>query len=57
MKFILRSFDDNERGSVTLEFEAVSLGDVLPELDRFLRAAGYFFNGSLDIVYDPATDD
>lgn len=57
MRFILRSFDDDDMGSVTLEFQAVSLSEVLPELDRFLRGAGYFYKGNLDIIYDDESDD
>ena len=34
----------------TVEFDAVSLDDVLAEVEMFLRGSGFYFNGTLDIV-------
>lgn len=34
----------------TVEFRADSLEDVLQEFEHFLRGAGFYFNGNLDIV-------
>lgn len=51
MKYKLTCTDD--RSEVTMSFEEVGLREVVAEIDRFLRAAGFYYNGSLDIVdYD-----
>lgn len=34
----------------TVEFEAVSLSDILNEVEMFLRGSGFYFNGALDVV-------
>ena len=34
----------------TVEFEAVSLNDILAEVEMFLRGSGFYFQGTLDIV-------
>jgi hypothetical protein len=36
----------------TVEFEAVSLNDILAEVEMFLRGSGFYFRGTLDIVND-----
>ena len=37
----------------TVEFEADSLNDILNEVEMFLRGAGFYFRGTLDVVpYD-----
>lgn len=49
MKYCLKSTDNNG-STVELNFEAVSLADVISELDRFLRATGFYYDGGLEIV-------
>ena len=34
----------------TVEFDAVSLNDILSEVEMFLRGSGFYFHGTLDIV-------
>ena len=34
----------------TVEFESVSLGDIISEFELFLKGAGFVFDGTLDIV-------
>ena len=48
-KFI--AYEDN--GSKTIKvFEEDALYNILPEIESFLRGAGFSFKGSLDIVED-----
>ena len=53
-KFILQA-EDLDNTVATLEFEKEYLPDILYEFERFLRASGFHFNGTLDIV--PEEDD
>ena len=36
----------------TVEFDAVSLNDILAEVEMFLRGSGFYFHGTLDVVND-----
>ena len=38
----------------TLEFEADQLGDVLANMEIFLKGSGFFFGGILDVHTDDA---
>ena len=49
MKYCLKC-TDNDGSTVELNFQAVSLTDVILEFDRFLRAAGFYYDGGLEIV-------
>lgn len=49
MKYYLKCTDTNG-STVELNFEAVSLLEIVPELDRFLRAVGFYYDGGLEIV-------
>lgn len=53
-KFSLQS-EDLDNTVATLEFEKEYLPDILYEFERFLRASGFHFEGTLDIV--PEEDD
>jgi hypothetical protein len=44
--------DEQERSRVTVEFEHDTLPDVLEEVEKFLLACGYKFDGRLQIVED-----
>ena len=46
--------DDSEVGGnrVTLEFDTVSLSDVLTNFEYFLKGCSFHFDGYLDIVED-----
>lgn len=61
MKFILQAVRDDydyEEKTVTFEFDAVHISNVLEEVELFLKANGFDFNGRLDIVEDDKeTDD
>ena len=48
-KFALQS-EDLDNTVATLEFEKEYLPDILYEFERFLRASGFHFEGTLDIV-------
>ena len=53
-KFTLKS-EDIDGSIATLEFDKDYLPDILYELERFLKASGFHFKGTLDIV--PEEDD
>ena len=53
-KFTLKS-EDIDGTIATLEFDKDYLPDILYELERFLKASGFHFKGTLDIV--PEEDD
>ena len=53
-KFTLKS-EDLDGTIATLEFDKDYLPDILYELERFLKASGFHFKGTLDIV--PEEDD
>lgn len=53
-KFILQA-EDLDNTVATLKFEKEYLADILYEFERFLRASGFHFEGTLDIV--PEEDD
>lgn len=42
--------DDYTSSKTTVEFDGVTLSDVLPEFERFLRGAGFHFKGILDFI-------
>lgn len=44
--------DEQERSRVTVEFEHDTLTEVLEEMEHFLLACGYKFDGRLTIVED-----
>lgn len=48
MKYCLKCIDDH--ATVELTFEAVGLQEVIAELERFLRASGFYFHGSLEVA-------
>ena len=48
-KFILQA-EDLDNTVATLKFEKEYLADILYEFERFLRASGFHFEGTLDIV-------
>ena len=48
-KFTLKS-EDLDGTIATLEFDKDYLPDILYELERFLRASGFNFEGTLDIL-------
>jgi hypothetical protein len=50
MKFTLISHEEFAGSKLTLEFDAVSLSDVLPRFEDFLRGSGFVFDGVVDIV-------
>ena len=37
---------------VTHEFSEISLEEILPEMESFLRGCGFYFEGRLNITYD-----
>ena len=48
-KFALQS-EDCTGTIATLEFEKEYLPDILQEIERFLKASAFVFNGTLEIV-------
>lgn len=56
-KFTLIAEDTDISGKLTgskssREFHAEQLEDVIVDFEIFLRGAGYYFRGNLDITYD-----
>jgi len=40
----------------TFEFSAVSLNDIIQEFEYFLKGAGFYINGTLDVVPEEECD-
>lgn len=45
-------FMNSTEAKRTVEFRADGLSDILQEFEAFLRGAGFYFEGQLDIVND-----
>lgn len=43
-------YENQPRSLVTIKTDAVTLGEILPTMEDFLRGLGFHFNGHLDIV-------
>ena len=56
MKYTLIAEDDYDGSTTTREFNADSLTYVLPEIELFLKGAGFVFDGTLDFVNDFETE-
>jgi len=57
MKYTLIAEDEFGGSTTTREFNADSLTYVLPEIELFLKGAGFVFDGNLDFVDDFAEQD
>ena len=49
-------FGDNIPTKRTVEFNAVSLIDILQEFEYFLKGAGFYINGTLEVVPEEECD-
>jgi hypothetical protein len=49
-KYTFISEDDLTSSKLTLEFEALSLDELLPRFEDFLRGSGFVFDGYIGIV-------
>lgn len=53
MKFTFRqecSYEGQPRGTVEITTDAVSLDEILPVFEQFLRGCGFVIDGQIDIV-------